>query len=236
MEKINVENIAKKMFHLVGQEYKIISYGTTIYELYEQLSVDSMLDLIGLLRSTNKIILNPGELSKQAFSQIYLIFDYEPHYQKYSDDIIKQMLEFFDNETDNGKLYINYPMFESAFYIDDFNKPVLSFEKINIDDCIGNNFKKKVREISCFGKKNHLDFTLSKTLDIWQCIKWNYIKAIKLINKKEIDYLMILDQQIKSKNSNNEILVLSTFILMIIDYNPEILNVINKKYGLFELI
>ena len=30
-----------------------------------------------------------------------------------SDDVVRQMLESFDNETENGKLYISYPMVEA---------------------------------------------------------------------------------------------------------------------------
>ncbi len=233
MERSNVENVAKKMFHLLKEDYEIISYGTTIYELYEQLSKDPLLSLVGFLKSTGKIILKPGELSKQAFSQIYLVFDYEPHYQKYSDGKIKKMLDFFDDETENGRLYINYPMFEATFYIDDFTNPKLTFEKISVSNCRGEKFKKIVRQISCFGRKNHLDFSLSKTLDIWQSIKWNYIKLVYLIGKTELDYQMVLDKQIELKNSKeNEILVLSTFVLMIVDYNPGILHVIERKFGL----
>lgn len=237
MEKSNVENVAKKMFHLLNQEYEIVAFGTAIYELYEQLNDDLMLSLVGLLRSTGKIILKPGELSKQAFSQIYLIFDFEPHYQKYSDNKIKKMLEFFNDETENGKLYINYPMYEAAFYIDDFINPIKTFEMVSIDDCPGDIFKKKTKQISCFGEKNHLEFTLSNTLHIWQSIKWNYIKAVRLIGNTDLDYLKILCKQIDFKNSNiKSIVVLSTFILLIVDYNPKILEIIDKELELFDLI
>ena len=233
MEKCNVENVAKKMFHLVKEDYKIVSYGTSLYELYEELSFDPLLSLVGLLKSTGKITLGPEELSKQAFSQIYLVFDYEPHYQKYSDEKVKKMLSFFDNETENGKLYINYPMFEAAFYLDDFENPKCAYEKINIIDCCGETFKTKVRSLSCFGTKNHLDFSLSKTLDIWQSIKWNYKRVVYLIGKEELDYQMVLDRQIEIKNSKEKsILILSTFVLMIVDYNPGILKVLEERIGL----
>ena len=233
MEKCNVENVAKKMFHLVKEDYKIVSYGTSLYELYEELSSDPLLSLVGLLKSTGKITLGPEELSKQAFSQIYLVFDYEPHYQKYSDEKVKKMLSFFDNETENGKLYINYPMFEAAFYLDDFENPKCAYEKISIIDCCGETFKTKVRSLSCFGAKNHLDFSLSKTLDIWQSIKWNYKRVVYLIGKEELDYQMVLDRQIEIKNSKEKsILILSTFVLMIVDYNPGILKVLEERIGL----
>ena len=223
----------KKILFLVKEDYKIVSYGTSLYELYEELSFDPLLSLVGLLKSTGKITLGPEELSKQAFSQIYLVFDYEPHYQKYSDEKVKKMLSFFDNETENGKLYINYPMFEAAFYLDDFENPKCAYEKISIIDCCGETFKPKVRSLSCFGTKNHLDFSLSKTLDIWQSIKWNYKRVVYLIGKEELDYQMVLDRQIEIKNSKEKsILILSTFVLLIVDYNPGILKVLEELIGL----
>lgn len=143
------------------------------------------------------------------------------------------MLNYFDDETENGKLYINYPMFEAAFYLDDFVNPKEVFAYQKVDECTGRIFKKKVREISCFGKRNHLDFTLSRTIDVLQCIKWNYIRQKEITGKEEIDYKKILEKQIELKNSSDhKIMILSTFILMTVDYNPKILNVVSEKLGL----
>lgn len=230
LESKNVKNIAEKMLSLTEENYEIISNDTVIYELFEDLRDDPDLSLVGYLKAKDKITLNPGELSKEAFSQIYLIFDFDPHYEKYSDDDIREMLQFFDNETENGKLYINYPMFEATFYIDDFENPKRLYEMVSISECNGRCFKKRVKEISCFGRKNHLDFSLRNPNDVYQSIRWNYKRAIYLIKQNELDYTMILEKQIESKNSEaKNFLILSTFVLMIIDYNPEILKVIETK-------
>lgn len=230
LESKNVKNIAEKMLSLTEENYEIISNDTVIYELFEDLRDDPDLSLVGYLKAKGKITLNPGELSKEAFSQIYLIFDFDPHYEKYSDDDIREMLQFFDNETENGKLYINYPMFEATFYIDDFENPKRLYEMVSISECNGRCFKKRVKEISCFGRKNHLDFSLRNPNDVYQSIRWNYKRAIYLIKQNELDYTMILEKQIESKNSEaKNFLILSTFVLMIIDYNPEILKVIETK-------
>lgn len=230
LESKNVKNIVEKMLSLTEENYEIISNDTVIYELFEDLRDDPDLSLVGYLKAKGKITLNPGELSKEAFSQIYLIFDFDPHYEKYSDDDIREMLQFFDNETENGKLYINYPMFEATFYIDDFENPKRLYEMVSISECNGRCFKKRVKEISCFGRKNHLDFSLRNPNDVYQSIRWNYKRAIYLIKQNELDYTMILEKQIESKNSEaKNFLILSTFVLMIIDYNPEILKVIETK-------
>lgn len=57
------------------------------------------------------------------FSEIYLFFDYDGHNdnipKKYANrDILGEMLETFNNETELGKLYVSYPMIESVKDID----------------------------------------------------------------------------------------------------------------------
>lgn len=56
-------------------------------------------------------------LSREDFSEVYLFFDYDAHQtnlgKAVNEDVIRQMLESFDNETENGKLYISYPMVEA---------------------------------------------------------------------------------------------------------------------------
>ena len=68
---------------------------------------------------------------ERPFASVYLVFDSELHHQSNDSlaplDVIeknvaelKKMLEFFDNETDQGKLYVNYPMMEAYRDCDDF--------------------------------------------------------------------------------------------------------------------
>ena len=61
-----------------------------------------------------------GELTREDFQEVYLFFDYDPHNNNLSKDdwqsetdILRRMLRDFDNETENGKLYISYPMSEA---------------------------------------------------------------------------------------------------------------------------
>ena len=115
-------NIAKKILGLFGEEYEICVYGTCIYELYDKIKDDPYITLLDYLYE-NKLVDFKGKIAKQAFSQIYLFFDFEPNYQKYSDENIKKCLEFFNDDTTNGKLYISYPMVEAIFYLDNFDSP-----------------------------------------------------------------------------------------------------------------
>ena len=72
-EPTSIKNIASKMFSLFEEDYDIVSYKTTIYELYEKLVNDPMMSLTGLLLSKNLITLEKGALSKEAFSSIFSV-------------------------------------------------------------------------------------------------------------------------------------------------------------------
>ena len=96
------------------------AYCTVIYKLWKDLSEDEFLDPFELFKNLNdKNREALKELNKDDISQIFLFFDYDGHEPSADDDKLESMLEFFNEETDNGKLYINYPMVES---IKDLNK------------------------------------------------------------------------------------------------------------------
>lgn len=114
-----IENISKVFF--AHGNFKIITLpvGENIYMLWKRLKADDFdTDIIEVLRESNKEIRKQlMGLSRDDFSEVYLFFDYDAHQTnlgKTDDgDAIKQMLDSFDNETENGKLYISYPMVEA---------------------------------------------------------------------------------------------------------------------------
>ena len=92
---------------------------------------------------------------KDDFDEVYLFFDYDiqelsktnkKSLREQNEDI-KQMLEYFNNETRHEKLYINYPMIESLRY---FKKelPDENFYKYTSSVFLQRDFKKKVHCIS----------------------------------------------------------------------------------------
>lgn len=99
----------------------VYSFGNNIYNLYKQIMELGTGDIVSLLREIHqgneenpfKDIANSSD-----FAEIYLFFDYDLQHKFLSLEEInirlKDMLELFDDETSNGKLYINYPMIESS--------------------------------------------------------------------------------------------------------------------------
>lgn len=114
-----IDNISKIFFHHGNCKLIPLPAGENIYMLWKRLKADDFdTDIIEVLRESSKELkkLLMG-LSRDDFSEVFLFFDYDAHQTnlgKNDDkDVINQMLESFDNETENGKLYISYPMVEA---------------------------------------------------------------------------------------------------------------------------
>jgi len=91
-------------------------YCGEIYQLYRQVKLDADLDLLELLRERNsKNRDNLAGIERKNISQVYLFFDVEQHAPNVlSADEIQKMVNFFDNETERGKIYLSYPMVEAV--------------------------------------------------------------------------------------------------------------------------
>ena len=87
-------------------------YDAEIYQLYRQMKDDDFaIDIVSILKERshqNAEILK--DYNRDSFAYIYLFFDYDGHSTMADDSKIMEMLQFFDNETENGMLYISYPM------------------------------------------------------------------------------------------------------------------------------
>lgn len=115
---------ALKRLYWSEEETVITAYGCNIYALYNEMQdIGDGADIVDILRLKYKDSKeNPfdGIERSDVFSEKYLIFDYDFH------DVSQQveslnakleaMLQYFNEETENGKLYINYPMVEAIRY------------------------------------------------------------------------------------------------------------------------
>lgn len=119
-EPLIIDNISKVFFK--HAKFKVITLpaGQNIYMLWKRLKEDDFeTDIIEILREANeKIERQLLGLKRNDFSEIYLFFDYDGHQENLGEvddinNVIEQMLVGFDNETENGKLYISYPMVEA---------------------------------------------------------------------------------------------------------------------------
>ena len=98
------------------------------------------------------------EMLVSDFGEIYLFFDYDFHDSHFTleeiNQHLKEMLQIFDNETENGKLYISYPMIEALRYTKCM--PDKDYSKYIVDRSGSHDFKRIAADFSHY--KDGWDF------------------------------------------------------------------------------
>lgn len=223
----------------------ICSFGNNIYELYRQLKeMDGAGDIVSLLREKN--INNPlspfaPNVRTSDFSEIFLFFDYDFQNRNLKleemNTQISEMLNLFCDETDNGKLYINYPMIESIRYTK--NLPDSHYHEYTISRaaCQKNGFKSIAQTFSSYGSLDFAVLDLRSTpqegkiekvrqnwywLEEQNTIKANYICNHSLTipsEKDSISQKTIFNAQLSQfVLPKDEVAILSAFPLFNFDY------------------
>lgn len=162
----------------------------------------------------------------QKIAYIYLFFDLDFHdnNNKVDKDIIlEKMLHYFNDETENGKLFINYPMLESyRDYVDPLPNNLYMNTHIKVCDSI--NYKTIVDNrgtnlnLSKYDKKRINDIVLQNIM------KSNYILTNEYIKPSYNDFLDImegkdiLNNQFKIIKKEDKIYILCTSLFFLISY------------------
>jgi hypothetical protein len=201
------------------------TYDAEIYQLWRQVAGEEHLDLVEEIRNRNdKNTKALAGIKRDQVSQIFLFFDYDGHATSASDEAIAKMLSYFNNENNNGKLYISYPMVEAFKHI----KRATNFRETTYEITKGKKYK------------NHVDSSTDFP-DIRKFNKssWNYIilenckKANLLVRgvyrkpsfRKVLENLKqekIFDGQRKHHIiPHGQVAVLSAFPFFIIEYFGE---------------
>ena len=198
-----------------------------MYMLWNDVKNEPDIDIISYLKEKSKSICEVlGEMNSDDFSEIYVFFDLDAQQDNIKCnnkdeliDVIKSMLNTFNNETDKGKLYISYPMCEAySDYIEGTCKTFTEhcyqnpFDK-GYKNRVGNNNKNAILTHLNVERINEI---INCYLDRITCLfdadeEFDYAKA------KDISVFDIFDKQSKLLKKEM-IMVLSAFPEFIIDY------------------
>ncbi|MFS8953050.1 hypothetical protein QM965_10185 [Streptococcus oralis subsp. tigurinus] len=120
-------------------DYEIVIFSTNIYSLYKKLKENQYEQTVELVCEISD---GEFEYTSEDFSLIYLFFDLDAqHYKedKKDKDVekiyneiynkIEEMLNLFDDATENGKLFLSYPMVEASNY---FHERFINYDSINL--------------------------------------------------------------------------------------------------------
>lgn len=230
-ERQLVNNLNKVFFSNVSELVLIMfPAGENIYMLWKQLKEDDFqTDLIEVIRDYSadaKRVLEGYQ--RKDFMEIYLFFDYDGHQKNLSNredgiDVIEEMLETFCEETELGKLYINYPMVES---LRDHlpAEEEYCYRRCSIDISDIGTYKHKVHEM-----KEYQDFR-KLTEEKWKDLSKNSVRKLNCVvngeyaipeREKYFEELKQIDLYEAQKNkyiSVDKIAVINSFPLFLLDY------------------
>ncbi|GHB70354.1 hypothetical protein GCM10008107_19660 [Psychrosphaera saromensis] len=201
----------------------VCSYGNDIYELFKELKEDVDLDIIELLRESKNVPENEKILEgyeRDDFSQVFLFFDIECQDEQFNTDNLLSLIDIFSEETDNGKVFISYPMIEAIRDIPTYEE-YLS-HKVTVENCTG----KKYKSLSVNGLQKFNDPRHNNKADWNQLVKINVEKGnyISLGTKGEFTKIPeqkeIAVKQIISISEENNIFVLSSYPLFVFHQKP----------------
>ncbi len=176
----------EQLFFPSSEENIVCSFGNNIYELYRQMhELGDGADIAGVLKENGAI---SEDYDMSDFSDVFLFFDLDIHNENQPPQIsaaqISEMLSYFDNETENGKLFINYPMIESIYHTGSLPDNDYWQYSVSISDC--SDYKKIARDFPPYSNLDHLCVTeRNKTRsDIVSRIRMNWIYLVGMNIRK----------------------------------------------------
>lgn len=214
-------------------------FDAEIYQLYKALKEEGefAFDLVTLLKERgdkNAEILK--DYSRDSFAYIYLFFDYDAHSTMADDAKVYEMLSFFNDETENGMLYISYPMVEAIRHfkdIDSFRTLTVKCKRSHcpyMDDCAGKDDCLREPHYKTFvptDSRPQLSNVNSYTEQVWkELITGHLYKMNELVNDT-FDFPQtlqsqsaIFDKQLEKYINHRcpRVAVLSAFPLFVLDY------------------
>ena len=218
----------KQLFFPEKLDTFVCTYNSNIYSLYTKLMEHDALngafevDTVSVLK---EILLEKGDetlkdIREDEVSEIYLFFDYD--FQEKARTLeennkrLSEMLDFFTDETANGKLYINYPMVESLRYTKELPDSDYWTYTVTRQQCQEVRFKRLVHEFSFYGGKTNW-----KHLVVMNVSKANYICNDKNEVPDESDSQQaVFSNQLSKyvKTDECKVAILNAFPIFLFDY------------------
>ena len=226
------ENI-KSLFFPQREDEVLCSFCSSIYTFYKRLKedFDGFADVVDVLK-IEKEKYDPDNAifgyKSSDFESIYLFFDYDFYkgdLDKKNDEVL-ELLEYFNEETENGKLFISYPMIESIQYTKELPDEQFHTYTVTRENSLGEIFKKKAKQF-CFYK----GYAFLRDEASWKFLVKQHVFKSNLLTtdslswpeqKEDIEQLPIfLAQNEKHVNPHDEVAILNAFPLFLYYYFPK---------------
>jgi len=220
--------LLEQVFRTYRHECQIYSYNANIYDLYDHFQRDYGKDFDEDLDDLDFLLFleehepdaEKRKIFDNRFTDIILIFDFDPQDDRFSEIKIRKMMSYFDNSTEQGRLYINYPMVESVCHIKSFEDDSYLDSIVKRSEL--GNYKERVNRESCC-----LDMTRYTKLEFSNIIKLNLRKTFKILgldinqnSKGDLcgPLMKVLEYQLTFLNSEGWFYILNTCLLYLYEY------------------
>lgn len=238
-EKLDIRILKQvKTLFLPEQNIKIFPICLNIYNLYQKIlkyadfdmSDIGVIDVFVVIKEIIKEQKNSNnpeflELKRNQVSEIFLFFDYDGH-DKLVDkhpNCINEMLELFNDETGNGKLYINYPMVES------YKHPIKEdvglidiFTEGHYKTTVAKICDKKLEQVNKLTKEDWLRLFLSHLKSTNHLFFQKFELPETYIESQGMSQLAIYEKQKEQYiERNKKLMVLSSFSWFLLEYLGE---------------
>lgn len=185
-------------------------------------NIDKDLDIQKVLQEKEK---NKEKIKilQDSYTDIILVFDLDPQNNITEYENIKMLLEYFNDSTEMGKLFINYPMMQSYKHLKE-NETIKDFcnKKVDVLDCSDyKHIANKESDYKQIGKYNfntiiHLlnyiirktNFLLNRKTRLMTAKEYEDVKQVDIFNK-ELEFV-----------KKGEVSVLNTVLLFVVDFKP----------------
>lgn len=209
--------------------YDFYSYRCNIHVLAQVLYneypdfEDDEIDIQLVLKSKENDKGKRGLLS-QRFRDIFLVFDFDPQHDHTHFDTILRMLQYFNDSSNHGKLFINYPMMQSYKHFSALPDDSFETRSVSVTECL--RYKKLVGEVSAYTDINAYTYRTFISLLVHHIKKANFILTGQYVLPDYEEYLTwdsarIYEIQDKSIMETERVYVLNTCIFIFSDFQPK---------------
>lgn len=223
----------KALFFPRATDQIICSFCSSIYTFYKRLKDEfgEFADVVDVLKTELEKIDPDSELFKYKssdFESVYLFFDYD----FYRGDLekknaqVQELLEYFNEETDNGRLYVSYPMIESIQYTKVLPDSLFYTYAIKREDSVGEIFKKVARQFCAYN-----GYAFLKDAENWRRLVAQHVMKANLLTKGVLDWPLVKDdvsqmplfeaQLEKHVLPNDDVAILNAFPMFLYEYFPK---------------
>lgn len=223
--------LMEHLLHMYGidKRHEMVSYNTNIYVLYQEMFADgdpSSIDILQLLKAREKDLAKK-EIFNINYSDILLVFDLDPQDPQFSKDKVLNMMQFFVESSDMGKLYLNYPMVEAFYHMKSIPDKDYNDYIVSLSELTQGTYKQRVNQenrnhnYSKFAvTREECNIVIRQNIDKAWCISQigGLEDGVENILPQSAD---ILKKQLSKIETENAISVLCTSAFYIVDYNSK---------------